>query len=115
MGRSSSSWETMYDHHVGLLSAAMPKWPLGFIMSVLSVAPKLAASRGKVWKGGRQHWLQQVVGSAQHPPSMGEAAGSSGTGGLGSISVCLEHHVRAAKLNPCCSLSSVQAELFSAK
>jgi len=44
MGRSSSSWETMHDHHVGLLSAAMLKGLLGFFMSVLRVAPKPAAS-----------------------------------------------------------------------
>lgn len=78
MGRSSSSWEAMYDHHVGLRSAAMPKGPLAFILSVLVDVSKPAAY-GKV--------QGQVVGSAQHPPSMWEAAGSSRAEGPGNISI----------------------------
>lgn len=66
MGRSGSSWDTMYDHHTGLLSAAVSKWPLGFVVSVLRGAP--SRCREGAGRSGRlcpHQWGKQWVPGAQ--------------------------------------------------
>lgn len=94
MGRSSSSWDTMYDHHVDLQSAAMPKWPLPLscLWSGLFLSQQLR-ERCK----GRQWALPSIHHQGGEPlKAQGTFLFLSG----------------AAKLSPCCSLSPVQAELF---
>lgn len=86
MGRSGSSWDTMYDHHAGLLSAAVSKEPLG--LSCLCSGELLSQL---VQRGGRQKW--QAL-----PPSVERAVGSWGPE---AMFPAVEHHVGAAKLSPC--------------
>lgn len=86
MGRSGSSWDTMYDHHAGLLSAAVSKELLG--LSGLCSGELLSQL---VQRGGRQKW--QAL-----PPSVGKAVGSWGPE---AMFPAVEHHVGAAKLSPC--------------
>lgn len=100
MGRNSSSWDTMYDHHTGLLSAAVSKWPLGLVVSVLRGAPNLAgAERGQA----------EVAGCA---PISGESSGFLGP--RGNASSCGAPW-GSSKAEPWSSpFSSVQAEVSSA-
>lgn len=75
---AAAAGETMYDHHVDLWSAAMPKQTLGFILSVVRAVSKPAAY-------GKVQGLAES--SAQCPTSRWGAAGSLRAEGPGSISI----------------------------
>lgn len=112
MGRSSSSWETMSDHHVGLLSAAMLKWPLVFFMSELLLSQRLPEAGCRKGAGSTDRSRQWALPSI--PYQWGEQQVPQGLGACVILLSGAPCEISQAEpfLYP---LSPVQAEFFSAK